>query len=179
MPRPDTLVRFIAQVCSGDHVGAIEAFYADHASMRENFAEPRRGKAALLRHEQAVLERAARVETEWVPPALVNGDTVAIRWRFCFTWKNGASTEIEEVAYSTGLVGDAVALGFDDDRRAQNVVLAGRPANGHARQADTLLADLVTIVNAECRALVAVGADFIQIDEPHHGMYHRSAHEVS
>ncbi len=36
---------------------------------------------------------------------------------------------------------------------------------------DTLLADLVAIVNAECKALVAVGADFIQIDEPHHGMY--------
>ncbi|HEX3178525.1 MAG TPA: cobalamin-independent methionine synthase II family protein [Methylomirabilota bacterium] len=44
---------------------------------------------------------------------------------------------------------------------------------------DTLLADLVAIVNAECRALVAVGADFIQIDEPHHGMYHGSAHDVS
>jgi 5-methyltetrahydropteroyltriglutamate--homocysteine methyltransferase len=44
---------------------------------------------------------------------------------------------------------------------------------------DTLLADLVGIVNAECRALVAVGADFIQIDEPHHGMYAGSAHDVS
>jgi 5-methyltetrahydropteroyltriglutamate--homocysteine methyltransferase len=43
---------------------------------------------------------------------------------------------------------------------------------------DTLLADLVGIVNAECRALVAVGADFIQIDEPHHGMYHGSPHDV-
>jgi 5-methyltetrahydropteroyltriglutamate--homocysteine methyltransferase len=36
---------------------------------------------------------------------------------------------------------------------------------------DTLLADLVAIVNAECRALVAAGATFIQIDEPFHGMY--------
>ncbi len=36
---------------------------------------------------------------------------------------------------------------------------------------DTLLADLVQIVRAECKALVAVGADFIQIDEPHSGMY--------
>jgi len=99
MPRPDTLERFIAQVCSGDHVGAIEAFYADNASMRENFDAPREGKATLLRHEQAVLQRATRVDTEWLPPALVNGDTVAIRWRFRFTWKNGASTEIEEVAW--------------------------------------------------------------------------------
>ena len=43
----------------------------------------------------------------------------------------------------------------------------------------TLLADLVTIVNAECRALVAAGADFIQIDEPHHGMYAGSVHDVT
>ena len=50
---------------------------------------------------------------------------------------------------------------------------------GGYKDKDTLLADLVKIVNAECKALVAVGADFIQIDEPHHGMYHGSAHDVS
>ena len=42
---------------------------------------------------------------------------------------------------------------------------------GGSRDKDTLLADLVGIVNAECRALVEAGADFIQIDEPHSGMY--------
>src|SRR6266550_3919007 len=42
---------------------------------------------------------------------------------------------------------------------------------GGYRDKDTLLADLVGIVNAECRALVEAGADFIQIDEPHSGMY--------
>jgi 5-methyltetrahydropteroyltriglutamate--homocysteine methyltransferase len=50
---------------------------------------------------------------------------------------------------------------------------------GGYRDKDTLLADLVKIVNAECKALVAVGADFIQIDEPHHGMYHGATHDVS
>ena len=49
---------------------------------------------------------------------------------------------------------------------------------GPYRDRDTLLADLVGIVNAECKALTAVGADFIQIDEPHHGMYSGSVHEV-
>jgi 5-methyltetrahydropteroyltriglutamate--homocysteine methyltransferase len=44
---------------------------------------------------------------------------------------------------------------------------------------DTLLADVVAIVNAECRALVAAGAQFIQIDEPHHGMYSGSVHDVT
>jgi len=42
---------------------------------------------------------------------------------------------------------------------------------GGYKSKDTLLADLVGIVNAECRALVEAGADFIQIDEPHSGMY--------
>jgi 5-methyltetrahydropteroyltriglutamate--homocysteine methyltransferase len=42
---------------------------------------------------------------------------------------------------------------------------------GGYRDKDTLLADLVAVVNAECRALVDAGADFIQIDEPHSGMY--------
>jgi 5-methyltetrahydropteroyltriglutamate--homocysteine methyltransferase len=50
---------------------------------------------------------------------------------------------------------------------------------GAYRDRDTLLADLVTIVNAECRALVEAGAGFIQIDEPHHGMYAGSVHDVT
>jgi 5-methyltetrahydropteroyltriglutamate--homocysteine methyltransferase len=50
---------------------------------------------------------------------------------------------------------------------------------GGYRDKDTLLADLVAIVNAECRALVQAGARFIQIDEPHHGMYSGSVHDVT
>jgi len=50
---------------------------------------------------------------------------------------------------------------------------------GAYRDKTTLLADLVAIVNAECRALAAAGAEFIQIDEPHHGMYAGSVHDVT
>jgi 5-methyltetrahydropteroyltriglutamate--homocysteine methyltransferase len=50
---------------------------------------------------------------------------------------------------------------------------------GGYRDKDTLLADLVAIVNAECRALVRAGADFIQVDEPHHGMYAGTVHDVT
>jgi acyl-CoA synthetase (AMP-forming)/AMP-acid ligase II len=50
-------------------------------------------------------------------------------------------TEIEEVAYGTGLVGDAVALGVDDDRLGQHILLAVSPANGHV-EPDELLAVL-------------------------------------
>lgn len=50
---------------------------------------------------------------------------------------------------------------------------------GGYRDKDTLLADLVDIVNAECKALVAVGANFIQVDEPHHGMYGGTVPQVA
>jgi 5-methyltetrahydropteroyltriglutamate--homocysteine methyltransferase len=53
-----------------------------------------------------------------------------------------------------------------------------RLAGGY-RDKESLLADLVGVVNAECRALVAAGASFIQIDEPHHGMYSGSVHDVT
>ena len=53
-----------------------------------------------------------------------------------------------------------------------------RLAGGY-KDKSTLLADLVAIVNAECRALAAAGADFIQIDEPHHGMYAGTVHDVT
>ncbi|MGH7277954.1 MAG: methionine synthase [Candidatus Rokuibacteriota bacterium] len=50
---------------------------------------------------------------------------------------------------------------------------------GGYKDKSTLLADVVGLVNAECRALVKAGADFIQIDEPHHGMYAGSVHDVT
>jgi acyl-CoA ligase (AMP-forming) (exosortase A-associated) len=51
-------------------------------------------------------------------------------------------TEIEEVVYSTGLVRDAVALGVDDDRIGQHIVLAVSPANGKELDPDVLLGEL-------------------------------------
>ena len=50
-------------------------------------------------------------------------------------------TEIEEVAYTTGMVGDAVALGVDDERLGQHIVLAVSPANGHV-EPEALLAEM-------------------------------------
>jgi acyl-CoA ligase (AMP-forming) (exosortase A-associated) len=47
-------------------------------------------------------------------------------------------TEIEEVAYGTGLVGDAVALGVDDERLGQHIVLAVSPANGRLEPEELL-----------------------------------------
>jgi acyl-CoA ligase (AMP-forming) (exosortase A-associated) len=51
-------------------------------------------------------------------------------------------TEIEEVVYGTGLARDAVALGIDDARLGQRIVLAVTPADGRALDRDALTAEL-------------------------------------
>src|SRR5438309_12060689 len=48
---------------------------------------------------------------------------------------------------------------------------------GAYRDETTMLSDRVTLVNAECRALVAAGADFIQIHELDDGMYAGRVHD--
>jgi acyl-CoA ligase (AMP-forming) (exosortase A-associated) len=52
-------------------------------------------------------------------------------------------TEIEEVVYETGMVRDAVALGVDDERLGQHiVVIVAGSTSGAALDADALLKDL-------------------------------------
>jgi len=99
MPSAATLDAFIAAVESGEHVKAIEDFYTEHASMRENQAEPRKGRATLVAHESAVLARTASVTSTCVHPVFVNGDHVVIRWIFRFTGTDGRTMRIEELAW--------------------------------------------------------------------------------
>lgn len=49
-------------------------------------------------------------------------------------------SEIEEVAYGTGLVSDAVALGVEDAKLGQHIVLVVSPASGGAVDINSLLA---------------------------------------
>jgi acyl-CoA ligase (AMP-forming) (exosortase A-associated) len=51
-------------------------------------------------------------------------------------------SEIEEVAYDTGLVRDAVALGVEDAKLGQHVVLVVSPASGGTLDVDRLLAQM-------------------------------------
>ena len=51
-------------------------------------------------------------------------------------------SEIEEAAYDTGLVRDAVALGVDDAKLGQHVVLVVSPASGEAVDVDMLRAHM-------------------------------------
>jgi hypothetical protein len=99
MPSPATLDAFIAHVESNDHVGAIEAYYAEGATMCENRGQPRVGRSTLAAHEGKVLARARSVHSRCVRPVLVNGPIVVVRWVFRFEWKDGSSSEMEELAY--------------------------------------------------------------------------------
>lgn len=66
MPSPDTLERFIECVEQDDHAEAIEAFYAENASMRENLEEPRIGICRPMPSDPA---EALSVWRAWISPS--------------------------------------------------------------------------------------------------------------
>lgn len=98
MPSRETLERYIAQVERNAHVEAIEEFYADDASMRENQSAPRVGRDTLVANERRVLAKARSVQSSCVRPVFVNGDLVVVRWIFQFDWLEGGRTRMEELA---------------------------------------------------------------------------------
>ena len=99
MPSSSTLERFIARVEENRHVEAIEEFYSEDASMRENLSPPRVGRALLMENERKVLARAKSVESRCIRPVFVEGDRVVVRWWFRFEYPDGRVTELEELAY--------------------------------------------------------------------------------
>jgi hypothetical protein len=96
---PEILERFIARVEENAHAEAIEEFYAENASMRENLKEPRVGRDQLVERERATLARARSVRSRCVRPVFVDGDRVVVRWIFEFEWLDGTNTRMEELAY--------------------------------------------------------------------------------
>lgn len=101
MPSQAAVDAFVAHVLSEDHVGAIEAWYAEDASMQENQEPPRAGREALVAGERQMLARFAGVRSELLAPPMVSGDQVALRWRFTFTTRSGREIAMEEVAWQT------------------------------------------------------------------------------
>jgi ketosteroid isomerase-like protein len=99
VPSEAVLEAFIAIVERNEHVAAIEKFYAEDASMQENFDAPRKGRALLAANESAFLERWAKVESQCVRPAFRSGDNVVIRWIFEFTAPDGTKLKMDELAY--------------------------------------------------------------------------------
>ena len=60
---------------------------------------PRVGRGTLVAHEARALASVASVKSACIRPVFVNGEHVVIRWIFEFTWKDGSSGRIEEIAY--------------------------------------------------------------------------------
>jgi ketosteroid isomerase-like protein len=109
MPSRQTVDAFVAQVVSGDHVGAIRDWYHEDAWMQENQAPPRQGgREALMQQEAGMLARAESVETELLGGPLIEGDHVAVRWRFSFVFKDRSKMRMEEIAWQTWR-GDKIA----------------------------------------------------------------------
>lgn len=80
------------------HDEAIAAFYTEDASMQEVEGEPRHGRDALVAREQGVLQAVASVVTHAPDFVAVEGDRVAIHWRFEFVHPDGRQRVVDEVA---------------------------------------------------------------------------------
>lgn len=123
MPSRALVEAFVAQVVGGDHVGAIRDWYHHDAWMQENQAPPRKGgREALMGQEAAMLARSENVVTELLGGPVIEGDTVAIRWRFSFRFKDGSALRLEEVAWQAWR-GDKIATEtffYDPGQRTQS-----------------------------------------------------------
>ena len=99
MPSPETVEHFVHLVEQGQTVEAMVRYYADHATMQENAAAPRVGKAMLIQHEQAALATIAQMSATCIRPIFVAGDFVVIRWAFAIRDKQGKTVRFEELAH--------------------------------------------------------------------------------
>ena len=99
MPNRQAVERFVELVEAGKGIEALELFYADDASMRENHAPPRTGKAALLANERAAQAAVTGMTARCVRPILIEGDVVVIRWIFAYLDGRGRAVRFEELAY--------------------------------------------------------------------------------
>lgn len=99
MPSTEVIERFLATVEAGHGVEAIRNFYAEHATMKENQSEPRTGREALLKHEEAAQASVVNPRASCVRPVLINGDIVVVRWTFEYQLRSGKAVRFEELAY--------------------------------------------------------------------------------
>jgi ketosteroid isomerase-like protein len=101
MPIREHVAAFVQQVEAGEFVEAMQAYYADDASMQENNEPPRVGLPALIAHERRALAIAGRVQARCLSPLVVDGDRVVIHWEFVFKSSAGAMLRFEELAFQT------------------------------------------------------------------------------
>ena len=98
MPSLHTVERFVDLVEAGKGVDALDIFYAENATMQENQAQPRTGKAALMAHEVAAQAAAIDLRSRCIRPILIADDTVVIRWVFEYLDGERHPIRFEELA---------------------------------------------------------------------------------
>lgn len=98
MPTPARVAALVAMVEAGRYVEAIEAFYAEDASMQENLGRTATGRAALVENEKAALRRNDIVARKG-SIALVGDDHSAIRWVFEMTDDTRTTRVLDEIAW--------------------------------------------------------------------------------
>jgi hypothetical protein len=98
MPDRRIVDAFVAEVEAGRYVEAIEAYYAEAASMQENNDPPRVGRDLLMAAEKQVMASAS-ITGKSVGPVFVDGDHVVIRWQFAFTPRGGETRTLDEIAW--------------------------------------------------------------------------------
>ena len=101
MPSQHRVSEFVAAVREGRYVEAIEGFYAENASMKENLGPERRGRDALIQYEKAVLGGLKSMVTRNVGAVLIDGDRVVINWLFEMTGHDGSVRRMDELALQT------------------------------------------------------------------------------
>jgi ketosteroid isomerase-like protein len=98
MPSRERVQALVAMVEAGNYVEAIEEFYAEDATMRENNNPPRGGRDKLVEAERKTLAAHKAARTEPGSSFLLEGDRVVIHWVFVFTRLDGTSFRMEELA---------------------------------------------------------------------------------
>ncbi|MGY4397142.1 hypothetical protein ACVWZA_002333 [Sphingomonas sp. UYAg733] len=99
MPDVRRVEQFMTMVEAGDYVAALETFYAEDAATSENGAPPRVGRNALIAAEHKTLARNNAVRGKRLSAPSIDGDRVAIAWRFEFDGLDGITRAMEEIAW--------------------------------------------------------------------------------
>ncbi|WP_034159110.1 nuclear transport factor 2 family protein [Sphingomonas sp. ERG5] len=99
MPSSERVESFIALVEAGSYVTALEEYYAETASAQENGDTPRTGRDALIAAERRTLSLHREIRANRLAAPSIDGDRVAIAWRFEFVAQDGSTRAMEEIAW--------------------------------------------------------------------------------
>ena len=132
MPDRTVVSAFVALVESGKYIEALQRFYHPDAVVWENQQAPRVGLDALLENEERVLKAFDSV-TGRAMAVLVDGDQVAIHWRFDFV-RGAAHVSLIEMAFQQWADGKIACERFYYDPAQLRPAAGAAAAEGEAPQ---------------------------------------------